>query len=123
MGSILIVDDDPDMAEAVRNVLESVGYACRFAANGHEALVAVAADMPGLVLMDMLMPIMDGWECAHQLREAYGRVLPIVIMTAAEHAESRGDAVDADAVISKPFELDQLLRVVNRYVPTPSALR
>jgi two-component system sensor histidine kinase ChiS len=76
--------------------------------------------MPALVLLDMLMPVMSGWECAHALREMYGRGLPIVMMTAAEHAESRRDAADANEVLSKPFELDDLLGIVATYLPPPS---
>lgn len=116
---VLIVDDDEDMADVVKVALESEGYACRIAANGREALEQVATAMPGLVLLDMLMPVMNGWECAHQLREMYGRGLPIIIVTAAEHAESRRETAQADAVLAKPFELDALLSVVGRYVPRP----
>jgi CheY-like chemotaxis protein len=116
---ILIVDDDQDMSEVVRAVLEAEGYPCRCAANGQQALAEVAAAMPGLILLDMLMPVMNGWEAAHELRQSYGRGLPIVIMTAAEHAEARREGVAADDVLAKPFELRDLLRVVAKYVPSP----
>jgi CheY-like chemotaxis protein len=118
-SDVLIVDDDVDMAEVVREVLQSEGYSCRVAANGREALALVSEAMPALVLLDMLMPVMSGWECAQQLREQYGRGLPIILLTAAEHAESRGESAHADAVLAKPFELDALLRIVDRYVPRP----
>lgn len=114
---ILVVDDDADMSEVVRAVLESEGYPCRCAANGRQALAEVEAAMPALVLLDMLMPVMNGWEAAHELRRSYGRALPIVIMTAAEHAEARRDSVDVDDVLAKPFELRDLLRVVAKYIP------
>jgi CheY-like chemotaxis protein len=117
-GDVLIVDDDRDMAEVVKAVLDSEGYRCRVASNGQQALEQVAAAMPGLVLLDMLMPVMNGWECAHELRLAYGRGLPIVVMTAAEHADSRRNQAEADDVLSKPFELDDLLRIVATYVAT-----
>ena len=114
---VLIVDDEQDMADVIRAVLENEGYSCRCATNGQAALDEVAAAMPGMILLDMLMPIMSGWECARQLRETYGRALPIVIMTAAEHAEARRADVDADAVLSKPFELVELVKAVNTYLP------
>jgi len=120
MHDILIVDDDPDMAAIVKEVLEAVGFRCRLATNGVQALDETAADMPDLVLMDMLMPVMNGWECAHALREAYGARLPIVIMTAAEHAGSRREETNADAVITKPFELRELIRVVRAFFPASS---
>jgi CheY-like chemotaxis protein len=117
---VLIVDDDEDMADAVRNVLEREGYTCRYAANGVQALDEVATAQPGVVLLDMLMPVMNGWECAYKLRATYGESLPIVVVTAAEHADTWGEEVGADAVLSKPFEVDELVRVVQVYVEAPS---
>jgi CheY-like chemotaxis protein len=119
-GDVLIADDESDMADVLRVVLESEGYSCRTVSNGEQALAEVASDMPGVVLLDVLMPIMNGIECARSLRQAYGRALPIVIMTAAEHVESRREEAQADAVISKPFELRELLSVVARYLPPPN---
>jgi DNA-binding response OmpR family regulator len=113
---VLIVDDDEDMADAVRNVLEREGYECRWAANGLQALEKANTARPGLVLLDMLMPVMNGWECAHKLRAKYGTSLPIVVVTAAEHANTWGEEVGADAVLSKPFEVDDLVHLVNVYV-------
>jgi DNA-binding response OmpR family regulator len=109
---VLIVDDDEDMAEVVKAVLDSEGYHCRYAANGRQALDEVAAAMPAVVLLDMLMPVMNGWDCARALRARYGMALPIIVMTAAEHAEARRNDVGADGVLSKPFDLHELLRVV-----------
>jgi CheY-like chemotaxis protein len=114
---ILIVDDEPDLAEVIRSVLETEGYTCRVASDGRHAIEEVARARPRLVLMDMLMPIMNGWECARELRASYGPGLAIVVMTAAEHARARADAALADEVLTKPFELDELFRVVARYVP------
>ena len=111
---VLVVDDDPDMVDAMLLVLEGAGYASRSAANGRQALDAVAARMPALVLLDMLMPVMDGWQCARELRARYGRGVPIVVVTAAEHARARGEEVGADAALAKPFDVDDLLRVVSR---------
>jgi CheY-like chemotaxis protein len=116
-GDVLIVDDEPDMADVIRAVLESEGYRCRTVNNGEQALAEVASDMPGVVLLDVLMPVMNGIECSRALRQAYGGALPIVIMTAAEHVESRREEAQADAVISKPFELRELLEVIARFLP------
>ena len=70
--------------------------------------------MPDLILLDMLMPVMDGWQCARELRARYGRSVPIVIVTAAEHARASAAQIGADAVLSKPFEVS--LKVVARHV-------
>jgi len=118
---VLIVDDDPDMTETIAMVLEIDGYACRIAMNGREALVAAEAKRPGLVLLDMVMPVMNGWECARVLRERYGREIRIVAVTAAEHANARARQADADAVLSKPFDVDALRATVARCFTRPSA--
>jgi two-component system, OmpR family, response regulator len=117
---VLVVDDDTDMAEVIMLVLSEAGYPTRSAANGLQALEAAKAKKPALVLLDMLMPVMDGWECARELRHLYGHSLPIVVVTAAEHVEARGDEIDAEDVLPKPFEMTELLRVVGRYVHQPA---
>jgi len=115
-ADVLVVDDDPDLREIVRMMLCCSGYQVRCAGNGKEAVEAVAKRMPAVVLLDMLMPVMDGWQCARELRARYGRSVPIVVVTAAEHARARADQIgDIDDVLSKPFEMDDLLRVVARF--------
>lgn len=113
---MLIVDDDRDIAEVIEAVLENEGYPCRRVSNGEEALAEAAAARPALVLLDMRMPRMDGWACARALRGSYGDELPIVIMTGAQHAEDERRETDADAALTKPFELETLLEVVERFV-------
>ena len=75
--------------------------------------------MPALIVLDMLMPVMNGWQFAREFRARYGREVPIVVATAAEHVNSRGDAIDASDVLPKPFEVSDLLRLVARHVPAP----
>lgn len=120
MRDVLVVDDNPDMVEVMMLVLHEAGYPARSACNGVEALEAVRARPPALVLLDMRMPVMDGWECARRLRQRYGRSIPIVVVTAAEHARARGAEIDADDTLPKPFDLDELLRIVARHVPASS---
>lgn len=113
---VLVVDDDPDLREIVRIMLHMSGYDVRCARNGKEALEAVEQAVPAVVLLDMHMPVMNGWECARELRSRYGRSIPIVVLTAAEHARGSVREVDGvDEVLSKPFEMDDLLDVVARY--------
>ena len=123
-ADVLVVDDDPDLAELVRTMLDISGYAARCARNGLEALEAVAQRQPALILLDMMMPVMDGWQCARELHLRYGGRLPIVVLTAAEHARSRtADLVGVSEVLSKPFEMDELLCVVARYAGKARASR
>ena len=116
-GDVLVVDDDPDMVDAITMVLDQAHYPCRSAENGREALVEVERRRPALILLDMLMPVMDGWQFARELRARFGHTVPVVVVTAAEHVRTRGDDIDADAVVSKPFNVNTLLQVVGRYLP------
>ncbi|HVJ14596.1 MAG TPA: response regulator [Polyangiaceae bacterium] len=114
---VLVVDDDPDMAETMVEVLREAGYSARSAGDGKQALEAVEMHMPSLILLDVLMPVMDGWQCAREVRKRYGRDLPIVVVTAAEDVRARAEPMDVNEVLPKPFELDDLLRAVERYAP------
>jgi CheY-like chemotaxis protein len=121
-ADVLVVDDDPDLREIVQMMLSGSGYQVRCAANGKEAVEAVAKRMPAVVLLDMLMPVMDGWQCARELRARYGHGVPIVVVTAAEHARARADQIEGiDDVLSKPFDMDDLLRVVARFFQRSSS--
>lgn len=115
---VLVVEDDPDMADVMLVVLRQAGYTAASAENGEQALAIAKARRPALVLLDMLMPVMDGWTCARALRRIYGRTLPIVVVTAAEHVRARGDEIDADGVLAKPFEVADLLQLVDRHLQT-----
>src|SRR5262249_59635540 len=119
LGDVLVVDDDPDMLEVIELVLHEAGYTTRTALNGQQALDAVALAMPALIVLDMLMPVMNGWQFAREFRTRYGAGAPIVVATAAEHVHSRGDDIEAADVLAKPFEVSDLLRILARHVPTP----
>jgi len=96
------------------------GYEAFRASNGREALDLVGRGMPDLILLDMKMPVMSGWEFAAGLQKAYAKRAPIVVMTAAEDARDRAREIGAESWISKPFELDELVRAVRRFVPPSS---
>jgi CheY-like chemotaxis protein len=114
---ILVVDDDPDMQDVMVLALEAGDYQVCRASNGQEALERVEACAPDLILLDMRMPVMDGWTFAAELRRRYGDRPPIVVCTAAEDAQRRAREVDAVGCLSKPFELDELLRLVGSILP------
>ncbi len=118
---VLVVDDDPDIVDVLQLVLREAGYAVRSALNGKQALEAVAARMPAVILLDMLMPVMDGWQFARELRARHGRAAPIVVVTAAENARAWSQEIGADEVVAKPFDVDELLRVVASHGSKASA--
>ena len=115
---VLVVDDDADMIEVIQLVLQDAGYRTRSALNGQEALEAVeSGGMPALIVLDMLLPVMTGWQFAELFHARYGRDVPIVVATAAEHVRARSDGIGAVGVLPKPFEVSDLLRVVSRHAP------
>jgi CheY-like chemotaxis protein len=114
--TVLVVDDDEALRTMVGFVLETAGYGVRLAEDGLEALEQIRTGLPDLILLDMRMPRMDGWEFGRRVRAAYGRRIPVVVLTAAEHAEKRAKEIDADDFVAKPFDVDNLLRVVARHL-------
>lgn len=116
---VLVVDDDRDLAAAIETILTTYGYQAEVAHDGRQALAAVAARMPALIILDMLMPNMDGWEFARELDARYGRAAPIVVASAGDNARQRAAEISAVGVLPKPFELQQLLELVARFVASP----
>ncbi len=118
-SSVLVVDDDPAILATVHDILASEGWDVTAVETGAEAVARVRERRPALVLLDMRMPGMDGWAVARAVHaDAPG--LPIVVMTAAENAAAWAAEVAADAYLAKPFQLDDLLRVVERFRGGPS---
>jgi len=109
-----VVDDDQDLRSLVAMVLEEEGYTVETAADGRQGLDAVNRGMPDLILLDMKMPVMDGWEFAREFRARYNFKVPIVVLTAAADAKKRAEETGAVDWIGKPFDLDTLLSVVGR---------
>jgi CheY-like chemotaxis protein len=110
---VLVVDDDLAIRETVRALLEDEGYAVAQAANGLEALVCLERQVPKVVLLDMRMPLMDGWEFVEELRKRQfdGAV---VAMTATHDARVWAREIGAIGYLGKPFEPDELLALVDR---------
>jgi DNA-binding response OmpR family regulator len=114
--TILVIDDDRDLLTLVAFILESEHYHVMMASDGREGLARVAEQMPDLILLDMKMPVMNGWEFARELQATYEICPPIVVLTAAEDARKRAMEVGAAAWIGKPFDLDALVAVVAKHV-------
>jgi DNA-binding response OmpR family regulator len=110
-GRVLVADDDRQIREFVRVALEDEGYEVLTAADGASALALALAAPPDVILLDLNMPVMDGWRFAAAYRGAAGRA-PIVVLTAAADAARRRHEIGAVAWLGKPFDLDELLRVV-----------
>lgn len=117
--TILIVEDDLDILFAVTTFLENEGYAVYNAENGKAALeILKKHDLPNLILLDMLMPVMDGWKFSSEFVPIYDSKAPIIVMTAASDAAQRAKDIHADGWIGKPFSLDELLAMIKKYERT-----
>jgi CheY-like chemotaxis protein len=113
---VLVVDDEADIRATVSAMLEIEGYDVDEAANGADALHAIEARPPDLILLDMRMPVLDGWAFASELRRR-GHRTPIVVMTAARDAARWASEIAATAFVAKPFGLDDLITAVERARP------
>ena len=111
---ILIVDDDNDILAAERAVLAEDGFAVREAHNGAEALAALEADPPAMIVLDVQMPGIDGPTFARELRKRL-RHVPLIILTAAPDPKREADRCNAEAYLAKPFHAEELLRLVRRF--------
>ncbi len=124
MLRILVVDDDPNSRKIIELMLLSQGYSLLFAENGREAVAKAFESTPDLILMDVLMPIMNGHEATRLLKaDARTQEIPIVALTALAFASDRQEAlaVGCDGYLSKPFTRRELLEVVGRYLPPENA--
>lgn len=115
---VLVVDDDPDIGEFVNLAQSEHGYDVATAPHGAAALRSIEERVPDLIVLDMRMPVTDGWEFARAYRERPGPHAPIVVFTAARDAAERAAEIDADGFLAKPFSLDELFAVVGRLAPS-----
>ncbi len=117
MARILVVDDDPSVRALVRDLLELEGHEVQLVADGYAALRAVAAERPDCVVLDVMMPGMDGHEVLARLRAMPdGLELPVVMLTAAADDANawRGWTGGVDSFLGKPFDAEQLLALLTR---------
>lgn len=118
---LLVVDDEPEIVDLVRMVLEGDEYAVDTASNGEEALQACLRKQYQLILLDMRMPVMDGWGFVRALR-ATGQTPDIVVMTATTNPRKWAEEVGATDFLGKPFDIEKLVETVDEIV-TKSRLR
>ena len=119
MATILVIDDDPNIRQVIGFALRDEGHQIIEAPDGHTALDLIAAQHPDLILLDMKMPVMDGWEFVRHYRERYGHRTPLLVVTAATDAARRAAEVAAEGYLSKPFDLDALVEQVAALVNGP----
>jgi CheY-like chemotaxis protein len=122
--SILLIDDDPDFVEAVKVILESGGYDVRVAYDGKEGVEAVAAQRPDLIVLDVMMPVMNGHEACAALKDDEATSdIPIILLTAvadrvATSTYTHRDMLESEAedYMPKPVEPSELLERVKSWL-------
>ena len=124
---ILVVDDEADIVESIRFNLEAEGYDVMTAADGAQALEKARREHPDLIVMDVMMPIENGYRVARLLSEDYdaGRLakrIPVILLTARSSEQDVWDGWQqgVDYYMTKPFDPGDLLDALHRLVPTPS---
>ena len=118
---VLLVDDDDKVRELVRVNLEFEGYIVREAGSAEEGMNAIEEAKPDLVLLDVMMPHVDGWEMLRQIQDQYGAgAIPVVMFSgkADEQAQVQATSSGAQAFVGKPFDLQQLIDQTKQIVPT-----
>ncbi len=115
-NKVLVIDDDAPLRCTLEMILEEAGYEVSSAGNGEEALQSLEHSMPEVIVLDMKMPIMDGWQFARRFRERYGHQAALVVNTASADNDAWASSIDAEAYVAKPFRIDELLGAVKRCV-------
>ena len=115
---VLVVDDDARLREFMRVNLEMEGYTVREASSAEEALGSIEDQAPELVLLDVVMPGIDGWEMLQRMQERYGSI-PVIMFSGQVDANSAGDAEQRGArgFVGKPFDPQQLIERAKQLVP------
>jgi DNA-binding response OmpR family regulator len=116
---VLIVDDEPDIVESIKFNLEIEGIECLEAYDGEEALLKAKKENPDLILLDIMLPKMNGYKVARLLKfdESYKNI-PIIMLTARTQEKDIeiGEETGANEYVTKPFDMDMLVTLVKKYL-------
>jgi two-component system, OmpR family, response regulator MprA len=115
-GTVLVVDDDDSIRNALKALLEDEGYLVQAAGNGLEALIVCGRGLPSLIVLDLMMPKMDGVTFMEVLRRGYACPPPVLVLSASQKAPEQVKRMGVEGYLAKPFDLDDLLAAVGRLV-------
>lgn len=115
---VLVVDDDADTRMMLQTCLELSGIPCVVAADGRQGLAALQRHHPCVVMLDLTMPIMNGWEFRAEQQKLDDRALasvPIIVVTAWANAQEHATALGADGLLTKPVDVDRMVAIAREY--------
>lgn len=116
---ILIVDDEQDIVETLKFVMEEAGYECHCAYDGEQGLNLAKEIIPDLIILDVMMPVMNGYKVSRLLKfDTRYKDIPILMLTARSQEKDKelGEETGADEYITKPFDIDFVLERVKSYL-------
>ena len=114
LRKVLVIDDDDELADVVRQILREAGHSVATVRHGAAALELTKHISPDLILLDLSMPIMDGWSFVTQYRRNGGQGTRILLLTGNQHAHEIARTLQADGYITKPFDMHDLVAIVDR---------
>ena len=109
--NVLVVDDQEVIRDTLQTALDDEGFTVETAANGREALDILERWKPCVILLDLTMPVMDGWAFRAEQKRS-GSTVPVVLLSAAGELSGHQRALDAAAVIAKPFDIDRVISTI-----------
>lgn len=119
MKKILIVDDEQDIVESLKFVLETYDYTCYTAYNGEDGLRLAKEIQPDLMILDVMMPRINGFKISRLLKfDKKYKDIPILMVTARSQEEDKliGEETGVDEYITKPFDIDEVVKIVQKYL-------
>ena len=111
--NVLVVDDQVEIRDTLQTALDDEGFTVETAANGQEALAVLERWQPCVILLDLMMPVMDGWTFREEQRRT-GSTVPVVLLSAAGRLDEQQRALGAAAVIPKPFDIDRVITTIEQ---------
>src|SRR5277367_3621419 len=113
---VLVVDDDTDIRESISHLLKYEGYDVSTASNGAEGFVQLKNKRPSVILLDLMMPVMDGWQFKTEIdSNPEFKNIPIVVVSADGNIRDKSLSIGISEYLPKPIEIDNLLSLVKKY--------
>jgi CheY-like chemotaxis protein len=113
-ANILIVEDDPDILSSLAEAIREEGFVVETAANGYQALTRLESQLPDMIFLDLMMPLMDGWKFLEVARSRFPDFhAPVVLLSAVHNLTEEARRLGVRAFLAKPFDLEDVARMAH----------